>query len=113
MAKLEENHPVNGEHNEYFLEYEPIKVTHDHYIVDGHQRYVKGRLLGYNYFLCEEWSTDYSSTQKTKPIIVYDDLKNGRIDDDAYEVGSHLDSDTESKYEKILGKIQQKTLKNK
>lgn len=52
---------VNNQFNEYYLEGEPIKTLEDinnkYWLVDGHHRYFRGILNGYEYFLVENSNT--------------------------------------------------------
>lgn len=48
---------VNTQFNEYFLEDGPIKVVHSegkYWVIDGHHRYFRGLINGYQYFLVEQ-----------------------------------------------------------
>ncbi len=89
----------NMRFNEYFLSGEPIKVEENnglYYIIDGHHRYYRGLVNGYNYFLTE--NNNMYNPVGTKFITNFDVYKSRKMETKTYIPIDEYTTDDEEEY---------------
>jgi hypothetical protein len=73
---ISKNSKSNSQYEEYYLHEKPIKVSEyngQYWIVDGYHRFYKGLLLGYKYFLVENYfGWNPSSFENIQEFNIYE-----------------------------------------